>query len=47
MTIRRADRHLRRVMAAVLTLTVAAVCAAAAQSSLPDTPEAFGAALKN
>jgi CubicO group peptidase (beta-lactamase class C family) len=47
MTIRRADRHLRRVMAAVLALTVAAVGAAAAQSSLPDTPEAFGAALKN
>ena len=34
-------------MAAVLALTVAAACAAAAQPALPDTPEAFGAALKN
>jgi len=47
MTMQRADRHLRHVMAAVLAVTVAAVGAAAAQPPLPDTPEAFGAALKN
>src|SRR5262245_50775720 len=46
MMMHRAGRHLRHLMAAVPALTAAAVCAAAAQSPLPDTPEAFGVALK-
>jgi len=46
MTMHRAGGHLRHVMAAVLAMTVATVSAAVAQIRLPDTPEAFGAALK-
>src|SRR5229473_2599181 len=43
MTMHRAGGHLRHVMATLLAMTVAT---AVAQIRLPDTPEAFGAALK-
>jgi CubicO group peptidase (beta-lactamase class C family) len=47
MTIGRAHRHHRHIMAAVLAATVATMSAAGAQVPLPDTPEAFGAVLKS
>src|SRR5262245_42753734 len=47
MSIDRADRHHRYLMAAALAATVAMIAPAPAQVPPADTPDAFGTVLKN